>query len=69
MAYELHGGPRDGQLVDDLPRGYRRVHGPRPVSAFVPIEGLPMDAAVWDAGEHRARVEGSGDERPRLRAL
>jgi hypothetical protein len=69
MAYVLHGGPRDRQLVDDLPWGYRPIDGPVPDPGFVPLDGIPIDAAVWDAGERRARIERRGEPRPKLRAL
>lgn len=69
MAYVLHGGPRDRQLVDDLPRGYRHVAGPAPVSPFAPIDGIPIDAAVWEGGAHLRSVDRDPEDRPRLRAL
>lgn len=44
MIYSLVGGPRDGQFVDDLPRGYRLcLDGPRP-ARFAHVETV---RAIW----------------------
>jgi hypothetical protein len=69
VVYLLRGGPRDRQLVDDLPRGYRHVSGPAAFASLVQIEGIPIDSAVWDAGARREAVESGPEFRPRLRAL
>ena len=47
MVFLLVGGPRDGQLVDDLPRGYSAV----PTGARSPVmtlfDDLVVQEAVW----------------------
>lgn len=63
MAYLLRGGPRDQQLVDDLPRGYRPVEG----GESSPFGGIVFEAAVWRDG---SGPEGAAvGEPPNLRAL
>ena len=51
MVFLLVGGPRARQLVDDLPRGYRRVQrqdgGPGVVTL---LEDLVVEEAVWTGG-------------------
>ncbi|MCR2815187.1 hypothetical protein [Microbacterium jiangjiandongii] len=49
MVFLLVGGPRDGQLVDDLPRGYAAAPlGPRsPVMTL--FDDLVVHEAVWQA--------------------
>jgi hypothetical protein len=46
MVYLLRGGPRDRQLVDDLPRGYRAA-GPVSPDPDEPLWDVPVDAAEW----------------------
>lgn len=51
MVFVLDGGPRAGQLVDDLPVGYRTApatEGRRPMPIF---EDVFADVAVW-GGDH-----------------
>ncbi|MCC4909196.1 hypothetical protein [Microbacterium sp. cx-59] len=60
--YVLDGGPRAGQLVDDLPRGYALDGSSRPSFARVLIADIPAVTAVWTAppqlhGAHLHRVE------------
>ena len=44
MIYVLVGGPRDGQHVDDLPRGYRLSLADPPPEPFGEFETV---RAVW----------------------
>ncbi|MDQ1122860.1 hypothetical protein QE412_001433 [Microbacterium trichothecenolyticum] len=44
MIYVLVGGPRDGQHVDDLPRGYRLSLGDPPSEPFGEFATV---RAVW----------------------
>ncbi len=44
MIYVLVGGPRDGQHVDDLPRGYRLSLDDPPPARFAEFETV---RAVW----------------------
>ncbi|KTR96343.1 hypothetical protein NS220_02680 [Microbacterium testaceum] len=44
MIYVLVGGPRDGQHVDDLPRGYRLSLSDPPPERFGEFETV---RAVW----------------------
>ncbi|MFZ8757927.1 hypothetical protein ACO03V_10980 [Microbacterium sp. HMH0099] len=44
MIYVLVGGPRDGQHVDDLPRGYRLSLEEPPPERFAEFETV---RAVW----------------------
>ncbi|MBB2975894.1 hypothetical protein FHX49_001461 [Microbacterium endophyticum] len=47
MVYVLHGGPRAGQIVDDLPNNYRidkPQESPQTVEVF---DGLMADVARW----------------------
>ncbi|MCW3493209.1 hypothetical protein [Microbacterium sp. SSM24] len=46
MPYLLRDGPRDGQLVDDLPRGYRAV-GSGPPPGAPDLGDILLDGAVW----------------------
>ncbi|MBN9153686.1 MAG: hypothetical protein J0J05_06870 [Microbacterium sp.] len=49
MVFVLDGGPRAGQLVDDLPTGYRAqggVHGASPAL----FDDVFADVAVWAGG-------------------
>ncbi|MCR2824815.1 hypothetical protein [Microbacterium sp. zg.Y909] len=47
MVFLLMGGPRDGQLVDDLPRGYAvRSSGSRG-PAMTLFDDLVVEEAVW----------------------
>ena len=56
--YVLDGGPRAGQLVDDLPEGY--VPPAQPLSSFeaLVIGDIPAAVAVWgsEGGRGRARL-------------
>jgi hypothetical protein len=63
MVFVLDGGPRAGQLVDDLPAGYRtesRPDGHRPVSLF---EDFFADVAVWAGDRGETRESDSVDNR------
>lgn len=58
MIYVLVGGPRDGQYVDDLPRGYRiSLDGPAPelFAEFDTVRAVwfELDAAMFRV--HRGR--------------
>ena len=44
MIFALVGGPRDGQHVDDLPRGYRLSLDDSPPEQFADFETV---RAVW----------------------
>jgi hypothetical protein len=44
VIYVLVGGPRDGQHVDDLPRGYRLSFADPPPESFGEFETV---RAVW----------------------
>lgn len=68
MAYVLRGGPRDRQLVDDLPIGYRAVGDASPEDG-VRVQGMPFDAAEWMPSEARIRTTGPVSSPPRLTAL
>ena len=43
----LVGGPRDGQYVDDVPRGYRPDPAEASSSPYDAIEGFDLIRAVW----------------------
>jgi len=47
MVFLLVGGPRDGQLVDDLPRGYAVVPSPSRRPALTLFDDLVAEEAVW----------------------
>ncbi len=47
MPYLLRGGPRDRQLVDDLPRGYRPVGADMSFDAM-DLGGVAVDKAIWE---------------------
>jgi hypothetical protein len=60
--YVLDGGPRAGQLVDDLPAGYALDGSSRPSMARILIADIPAATAVWTIpprhlGSHLRRVE------------
>ncbi|KRB36729.1 UNVERIFIED_CONTAM: hypothetical protein OHV15_10695 [Microbacterium sp. SLM126] len=59
MAFLLRGGPRDRQLVDDLPRGYRAT-GPVAPDPSEPLWDIPVEVADW---------VGAGSAGTSLRAL
>lgn len=69
MAYLLRGGPRDRQLVDDLPRGYRPAPELDMEVVRTRFEELQFDAAVWADGDAGAASHASHAPRPRLKAL
>ncbi|MBN9173080.1 MAG: hypothetical protein J0I70_02870 [Microbacterium sp.] len=46
MVFVLEGGPRAGQLVDDLPAGYRAQGGVHGASAAL-FDDVFADVAVW----------------------
>jgi len=47
MVFLLVGGPRARQLVDDLPRGYRRVDPKSGSGVVTLLEDLVVEEAVW----------------------
>tara|TARA_B100000519_G_scaffold193109_1_gene195283 strand:- start:12505 stop:12687 length:183 start_codon:yes stop_codon:yes gene_type:complete len=47
VIYVLVGGPRDGQYVDDVPRGYRPDPAEASSSPYDAIEGFDLIRAVW----------------------
>jgi hypothetical protein len=50
--YVLDGGPRAGQLVDDLPDGYALDSSSERSFAPVVIGDIPAAVAVWHASDH-----------------
>ena len=54
--YVLDGGPRAGQLVDDLPDGYALDGSSRRSFAPLLIGDIPAALAVWIAPQQRARI-------------
>ena len=53
MVFMLDGGPRDGQLVDDLPVGYERASQGRRSQVEI-VEGLVAERAGWIPRDMRA---------------
>ncbi len=58
MIYVLVGGPRDGQHVDDLPRGYRLSLGdpqPEPFADFETVRAVwfELDEAMFRSVQRR----------------
>lgn len=58
MIYVLVGGPRDGQHVDDLPRGYRLSLGhpqPEPFAEFDTVRAVwfELDEAMFRSAQRR----------------
>jgi hypothetical protein len=51
--YVLEGGPRAGQLVDDLPEGYALDATPGPSFPAAVIGDIPAATAVWTQRESR----------------
>lgn len=45
--YVLDGGPRAGQLVDDLPEGYAIDSASRRLTGTVVIGDIPATPATW----------------------
>ncbi len=58
--YVLNGGPRAGQLVDDLPDGYAVGDTRAPVAVTV-IGGIPATRAHWESAARRLRLVGRDD--------
>jgi hypothetical protein len=54
--YVLDGGPRAGQLVDDLPDGYALDGSSRRTFAPLLIGDMPAALAVWVAPHQQART-------------
>lgn len=52
--YVLEGGPRAGQLVDDLPEGYALEPAPTPGFPAAVIGDIPAATAVWTQHEYRS---------------
>ncbi|MCW2163967.1 hypothetical protein B0I12_001093 [Microbacterium hydrothermale] len=58
MIYVLVGGPRDGQHVDDLPRGYRLSLNdpqPEPFAEFDTVRAVwfELDEAMFRSAQRR----------------
>jgi len=58
VIYVLVGGPRDGQHVDDLPRGYRLSLADPPPAPFGEFETVravwfELDAAMFRSAQRR----------------
>ncbi|MFG6279476.1 hypothetical protein ACGV33_09950 [Microbacterium sp. S16(2024)] len=58
MIYVLVGGPRDGQHVDDLPRGYRLSIDDSPPERFAEFDTaravwFELDAAMFRSAQRR----------------
>ncbi|CAH0236282.1 hypothetical protein [Microbacterium sp. Bi128] len=58
MIYVLVGGPRDGQHVDDLPRGYRLSIDDAPPARFAEFDTaravwFELDAAMFRSAQRR----------------
>ena len=58
MIYVLVGGPRDGQHVDDLPRGYRLSLDdpqPEPFAEFDTVRAVwfELDEAMFRSAQRR----------------
>lgn len=58
MIYVLVGGPRDGQHVDDLPRGYRLSldePAPEPFAEFETVRAVwfELDARMFRSAQRR----------------
>lgn len=54
--YVLDGGPRAGQLVDDLPDGYALDGSSHRSFASVVVGDIPAALAVWISPQQHARV-------------
>lgn len=59
MIYVLVGGPRDGQHVDDLPRGYRLSVQDPPPDRFAEFETVravwfELDQSMFESRERRS---------------
>ena len=58
MIYALVGGPRDGQHVDDRPRGYRLSTDDSPPERFAEFDTaravwFELDAAMFRSAQRR----------------
>jgi hypothetical protein len=58
VIYVLVGGPRDGQHVDDLPRGYRLSIDDSPPERFAEFDTaravwFELDAAMFRSAQRR----------------
>jgi hypothetical protein len=51
--YVLDGGPRSGQLVDDLPSGYALETPALRALPGAMIADIPAAVAVWKNADHR----------------
>ncbi|HYI51688.1 MAG TPA: hypothetical protein VEX42_08960 [Microbacterium sp.] len=65
MGFRLHGGPRDGQIVDELPEGYTADGFGHPVGDYpadAPLMSNIPESATYDATREDAESANFGGD-------